>query len=400
MNKQKTYIVVGASAAGLAAAQKIRQLEPQSRILCFSDEAEPPYNKCFLADFLGGHKSQSEVHTKSPDFLKNCSIELHLGVRVLSIDRASQTVSCSDGKIYSYDALLLGVGAAARKPRCSYSEQTQGIFSFYTYADACALKTWMATRSPQHAVVLGAGLTGLEVADALQSYGCRVTVIEQQPRLLMRHLDEEGASFVAQAIERAGVSLMTGQAAIALIATEKNEVNAAIMANGTSVPAQVVVAALGSVARLELLEQAGLAMAEGGVITNEHLRTNDPFIFAAGDVALVNDALTGERMRTAMWPDAVSQGMHAAYAMVGQPRPYPGVIPLATSTFFGMSFHSAGYLHVALPGWTEEIERTVDGYAKLVLDEQGVVRGFICLGSLVSRVLAYKRALTTGQKVA
>lgn len=396
MSTQKTYIVIGTSAAGLAAVQKIRQLDPLCRILCFSDELELPYNKCFLADFLSGRTEITGVYTKPASFFQSLSVELYLGVRVLSIDRTNRSITCSNGIIYDYTALLLAVGAAARKPLCRYKTGMSGLFSFHTLRDAQVLQAYAVQKKSVSSAVLGAGLTGLEVADALHLQGHAVTIIEQQPRILMRHLDEEGAAFVTRCLQRQSVSLLTGRTVEELISDDEGCMTSVRFSDGTIIPTKLVVAALGAIARLELSEAAGLTLEQGAVVTDDVMRTSDPAIFAAGDVALVKNALTGEKMRTALWPDAVSQGMHAACAMVGQSRPYRGVVPVATSTFFGTSFHSAGFLEASECGWIERIERTYDGYSKVVLDQQNVVKGFVCMGDLVSKTLSYKRSLVTG----
>ncbi len=396
MSTQKTYIVIGTSAAGLAAVQKIRQLDPLCRILCFSDEPELPYNKCFLADFLSGRAEIAGVYTKPVSFFQSLSVELYLGVRVLSIDRTNQSITCSNGLTYDYTALLLAVGGVARKPSCRYQAGTYGLFSFHTLRDAQAVQASAMQKKSVSSVVLGAGLTGLEVADALRVQGHAVTVIEQQSRILMRHLDEEGAAFITRCLQKHSVTLLIGKAVEELISDDEGCIASVRLSNGTTILTKLVVAALGATARLELPEAAGLTIEQGAVVTDDVMRTSDPAIFAAGDVALVKNVLTGEKMRTALWPDAVSQGMHAAYAMVDQRRPYRGVVPVATATFFGTSFHSAGFLEASGDGWSERIERTPEGYSKVILDQQGVVKGFVCMGDLVSKTLSYKRSMVTG----
>lgn len=393
---QKTYIVIGTSAAGIAAVQKVRQADAQARIICFSEEAELPYNKCFLADFLGEQKDLSAVYTKSADFFESLSIELHLAIRVIALNRAEKTITCSDGETYTYTALLLAVGAASRNPTCSYQKNIRGFFPFYTLHDALAVHEWIKKEKPKNILVMGAGLTGLEVADALRVHGATITVVEQQPRLLMRHSDHEGAKCIVNAMKNCSVDLVLGVGVKEIVSDDSARVAEVVFTDGTSKKVEMVIGALGSCARLELAEAAGLVIEQGAVVTNEYLQTSDPAIFAAGDVALVKNRITGERVRTALWPDAVAQGMYAGSSMSGQMRLYPGIVPVATSFFFGVSFHSAGFLEVQNSDWSEQVERTSSGYAKVILDETGVVKGFICLGELVSYMVSYKRSLVTG----
>ena len=393
---QNTFIVIGTSAAGIAAVQKIRQADAQARVLCFSEEGEMPYNKCFLADFLGEQKDLSAVYTKSADFFESLSIELHLATKVVALNRIEKTIMCSDGQMYGYTALLLAVGAASRNPTCLYQKNVRGFFPFYTLHDAVAVRKWIQKEKPQTILVMGAGLTGLEVADALRMQGKSIIVVEQQQRLLMRHSDQEAATYIAHAMEKCSVDLVLGVGVKEIVSDASNRVTEVVFTDGTSKKVEMVIGALGSCARLELAEAAGLVIEKGALVTNEYLQTSDLAIFAAGDVALVKNRITGERVRTALWPDAVAQGMYAGSSMSGHMRLYPGIVPVASSMFFGMSFHSAGFLEPQEAGWSEKMEKTALGYAKVILDEGGVVKGFICLGELVSRMVSYKRALVTG----
>ncbi len=399
---QKTYIIIGTSAAGIAAVQKVRQADAQARIICFSEEAELPYNKCFLADFLGEQKDLSTVYTKSADFFSSLSIELYLATKVIAIDPVKKNVITHDGKSYYYTVLLLAVGAASRTPTCSYKKNMQGFFPFYTLSDALTVQEWIKKEKPKNVLVMGAGLTGLEVADALRVHGVSVTVVEQQSRLLMRHSDTEGSDFITNAMKNCSVDLVLGVGVSEIVSNAHNCVTEVVFSDGTSKKVDLVIGALGSCARLELAESAGLAIQQGAVVTNEFLQTSDPAIFAAGDVVLVKNRITGELVRTALWPDAVAQGMYAGRAMtvVGgdgkEVQEYPGVVPVATSSFFGVSFHSAGFLEPHHAEWSEKIERTALGYSKVVFDKSGAVKGFICLGELVSCVVSYKRSLVSG----
>jgi len=396
---QKIYIIIGASAAGVAAIQKIRLADVMARILCFSEEVEFPYNKCFLADFLAQEKNVSDVYLKSENFFESLSVELYLGTKIVAIDRKAKVISCSKGNSYTYTTLLLAVGGASRNISC-FQKNVYGIFPFYTLYNALAVEEWIKKQKPKNILVMGAGLTGLEVADALRVYGVNIIVVEQQSRLLMRHSDLEGARFINSAMERFSVQLILGVGVKEILSDQNNHVAEVVFTDGTSKKIDMVIGALGSCARLELAESAGLAIEQGAVVTNEYLQTNDPAIFAAGDVTLVKNRITGEMVRTALWPDAVAQGMYAGSSMAGQMRVYPGIVPIATSTFFEISFHSGGFLEMHNNNWSEKIERTPSGYAKVILDQAGVVKGFICLGDLVCYMVSYKRSLVTGMSLA
>lgn len=388
------YVIIGASAAGISALQKLRQLDKTASILCISDEPEPPYNKCFLADYLGDHKTREQVLTKSQDFFDQNNITLLLNTTVISVDRTARSITCLDGKGITYGSLLLAVGGSARKG--SFDQNApRGLFYFYTLADTQKLKETLIVKKFKHVVVIGGGLTGLEVADAIASHGIAVTLLEQGARLLMRHADQEAADRIVQCAKTAGVTVRCA-VQVAKLSVVEGQVTGVVLSDGTFLETTLVVSALGSQARLELAESAQLELREGGILTNEFLQTSDAHIWAAGDVAVVHHGITRAWVRTTTWPDAVQQGMYAACAMAGQPRSYPGIILIANSYFFGMIFYSAGFLEPQDPTWT--ISTDVDpegGYARALFDSTNVVKGFLCLRKEVTRMVAYKRSLLT-----
>ncbi len=409
---EKIYVVIGASAAGIAAVQKIRQLDQTARIICISDEQEMPYNKCFLADFLNGHKTLAEIHTKSQSFFKQHDITLLLDTKVIQIDRAQKQLQCADGSIIDYTSLLIATGGSVRIPafldqtvHSTFQSQSSnqaplplGVFFLHTLADTLALHAWLSKESVARAIVMGAGLTGLECADTLSRFGVLGTVIELQDRVLKRHVDEAGSAVIHDAMERQGLVIRCGLSVTGFV-TDQGKLKAVILSDGQKLETDTLICALGSRPRSSLALAAGLALQDGAIVTNHFLQTSDPAIWAAGDVASIIDRLTDTPIPSATWPDAVQQGMYAAYAMVGQQRVYSGMMPLAYSEFFGGSFHSAGFLEVYDKlGWTAEIDQS-EGYAKVIFDQNKVVQGFICFGSPLWNLVAYKRSFISQMPV-
>ncbi len=384
------YIIIGTSAAGIAAVKKIRDLDKQGTIICISDEKENPYNKCFLADYLANHKADAQVYTTAAHFFTDNNIILKLNTRVTAIDRGNKKVVCSDGIVLTYTHLLLAVGARARRI-ANVQQNLKDLFGFYTLADALALKETVMQSQPEHIVVIGGGLTGVEIADALTHYNLKITLIEQGSRILGRQADEKASQLILEAATLAGVTVLTGVWVKEFCTTGEGSISGLLLSDGTKIETSVVISALGSQACLELAESAGLAIAQGGIVTDDFLQTSDPHIWAAGDVAIVNNLVTRERVRTATWPDSVQQGSYAAYSMVGQPRVYPGVTAIAVSAFFGQSFHSAGFLAPQDVTWHMQ-QKYEDGYLKVVFDRDNIVKGYLFFGKPFLGLSGYKRS--------
>lgn len=375
---QKTYVIIGASAAGISAAAKLRQLDVNARIVCISDEHEPPYNKCFLVDYLSNQKEFEQLFLKPQDFFSKNGIELKLGLRVVALDRQKKKVICVDGSAFEYTKLLLGLGGLVLPP-IEGIKDTQGIFTFYNLQDTEAIKAWVERPHIKQIVIIGAGLSGLECADALKGYNVSITVIDRNAHVLGRQTDESGALFIQKKATDYNVHFYFGTS-IARIHAIDQKIKAVELADGTMLDAQMVICALGARPNSQLAKSAGLGIEQDAIVTNEWLQTSDPEVYAAGDVALVTNKMTGQKMRNCTWPDALVQGSTAATNMVEHGKPYPGVALITASHFFGLSFHTTGDLSVLAQSCNIKELHADTHYQKIFLSPEGIVQGFLLIG--------------------
>lgn len=391
----KTYIIIGSSAAGLSAASTLARHDLSARIICISDEKEQPYNKCFLVDYVGAERSHEQLFTLRAPLLENPQFALLLGVAVTSIDPDAMTITLGDGRVLRYDALFMGMGGSAFRPTLPGSTYA-GVFTFYTLADTHNLMHWMAQRSARHAVVVGAGLTGLECANALSARGLAVTLIERGNRVLPHHADQTGSEHIAHAAGAAGVTVKTF-AHVQEITGNNGQVTGVILADGTHVPADLVVFAVGMRVNSALAANAGVACSGQHVIVNNQLQTSVSSIFAGGDLVVAPCAVTGQLVPSATWPDAVLQGSSAAYNMMGQTRVYPGVIGHTVSQFFGLEFAACG----ALQGPSKRTVLVVDkpGAYRVLELVDGVLQAYSLIGATSTAAMACRRALLTKQPI-
>jgi len=384
----KTHIIIGTSAAGIGAFNKLRQLDPQAEIICISQEKELPYNKCFLAEYLGNIKLLDSIYTVKqplpPTFL--------LGTKVTHINPADKRLHLSDGQMLSYNSLFLGLGTHALRPPIPGIE-LEGVFTFHTLADTQAIIDYIARYHVKQAVVIGAGLSGLEAADALLAHGVQVSVVEQKSQVLPAHVDLQGSQLIQAAMEAHKVALY-GSERVTQILGASDRVIGVQLAGGGQLPADLVIVAIGARPNTSLAAQAGLEMQGGGIVTMPTLATSIQDIYAGGDVALVNDQLTAQKVLNGTWPDAMLQGMMAAHAMAGQPKTYPGVLVVVSSSFFGVKFASCG-LVVSPSGSCEVIAGIGEqGYQKILL-EAGHIKGFLLVGPRLANLGILRRAALT-----
>ncbi|CAG9166180.1 NAD(P)/FAD-dependent oxidoreductase [Cupriavidus pampae] len=273
-------VIIGASYAGTQLALAARANGFAGPITMIGDEPHAPYQRPPLSKgFLRDEVDASSLPLQSPERFAEERIVLRTGVRALRIDRDARTVELSDGSAIGYDRLALTTGARCRTLLCDGAE-LGNVYYLRDLADARAIRD--AASRARHAVVVGGGFIGLEVAAALRKLGLDVTVVEMQERLLQRAVPPLISSFLMQAHEQQGVRFrmssrvrrLVGQATVAAVELESGEVIAADM----------VVAGLGVVPNVELAEACGLVV-DNGIVVDAFARTSDPSIVAAGDCA-------------------------------------------------------------------------------------------------------------------
>ncbi len=390
--KQVHYVVIGASAAGVAAVVKLRQLDANALITCISRETDFPYNKCFLADYLAGVKEPEQVFLRKKDFFESQNIQLLLGTEVVKIEPESKQVLASDGTYLEYDKLLLAVGSSVHRPSIE-GLQGEGVFEFNTFSDAAGIIEYQERNNVENIIIIGAGLSGLECADSLSRKGCNVSVVECADSVLHHQITLQASLFIQNKMQQQGVTLLAG-VTVTKIERDSGTITGVLLSDGTLLPTQMVICALGARPNTGIALQAGLAIEQLAIVTNDFLQTTDPFIFAAGDVALVTDTVTGKKMRSCSWPDALVQGAAAASNMAGVKKMYAGTTTITTTAFFGVKFALGGQIKVhENDGFEIALHQEADLF-QLVVTSNSVVKGFLVIGNTHS-VSKLKQALLT-----
>lgn len=376
---QKKYIIIGTSAAGLSAAIKLRDLEPESSITCLTTEQEMPYNRCLLADFLSGNKPAERVATKPQEFFDEKNITLLRNARVVRIDRPNKRVLLHDSRAFFYDKLFIGTGRSGWIPKIT-GAHLSGVFPFYDLADVNNILAFIKEHQVTTATVVGAGLSGLECADALAVLGIQVNVIERAQHALPRQLDTEGGAFLAQLMQRANVTLYASDQLEEISGTD-GFVSGVQLASKMKIPSQLVVFAIGGRVNSTLADTAGITLHAEGILVDGQMRTNDENILAGGDVCVVKDVLTGELVQSCLWADASMQGMAAACTMAGVDRTYPGTLVVTSSTIYGTTFVTCGPISNPPEHYEKTVRQGPDFYHTF-LTHEGQLKGFAMIGKV------------------
>jgi 3-phenylpropionate/trans-cinnamate dioxygenase ferredoxin reductase subunit len=347
MPSGQSFVIVGASLAGAKAAQALRDEGFEGTVVLIGAEHEHPYERPPLSKgLLLGKEERSSVFVHEPDWYDEHDVDLRLGTRVTSIDRAARQVRLEDGSVTGYDKLLLTTGAAPRRLPVPGAD-LDGVLYLRTLDDNAALGA--ALRDGAQVVVAGAGWIGLEVTAAAVQAGCSVTVVEPDPAPLHRSLGPELGAVFGGLHASHGVAFRHGEG-IAELRGEGGQVREAVTSSGAVLPADVVVVGIGAAPNVSLAADAGLEV-DNGVLVDGALRTSDPDIFAAGDVANVLHPLLGRRIRVEHWANALNGGPAAARSMLGQDVSYDRV-PYFFSDQYDLGMECAG---VPEPGSYDQV---------------------------------------------
>ncbi|MEU2558484.1 FAD-dependent oxidoreductase [Streptomyces longispororuber] len=356
VDADQTFVIVGGGLAGAKAAETLRAEGFTGRVILIGDERDHPYERPPLSKgYLLGKEDRDSVYVHEPSWYAQADVELHLGQTVVAIDRAAHTVRLGDGTVVRYDKLLLATGAEPRRLDVP-GTGLAGVHHLRRLAHADRLRHVLAAlgRDNGHLVIAGAGWIGLEVAAAAREYGAEVTVVEPEPTPLHAVLGPEVGQMFTDLHAEHGVRFHFG-ARLTEITGQDGMVLAARTDDGEEHPAHDVLAAIGAAPRTALAESAGLALVDraegGGVAVDASLRTSDPDVFAAGDVAAARHPLFGTRLRVEHWANALNGGPAAARAMLGQDVTYDRV-PYFFSDQYDVGLEYSGW---APPGTYDQV---------------------------------------------
>lgn len=345
VDADQTFVIVGGGLAGAKAAETLRAEGFTGRVILIGDERDHPYERPPLSKgYLLGKDERDSALVHEPAWYARHDVELHLGQTVDALDRAAKTVRFGeDGTTVRYDKLLLATGAEPRRLDIP-GTGLAGVHHLRRLAHADRLKGVLASlgRDNGHLVIAGAGWIGLEVAAAARGYGAEVTVVHRGTTPLHSVLGPELGQLFADLHQAHGVRFHFG-ATLTEITGQDGMVLAVRTDDGEEHPAHAVLAAIGAAPRTGVAEAAGLALADpadgGGILVDEQLRTSDPDIHAAGDVASFPHALFGTRLRVEHWANALNGGPAAARAMLGRDEPYDRVPYFFTDQYdLGMEY--------------------------------------------------------------
>jgi 3-phenylpropionate/trans-cinnamate dioxygenase ferredoxin reductase subunit len=328
-------VVGGGHAAGQAVAS-LRQEGFEGEIVVVGDEPHPPYQRPPLSkQYLSGEHGLEKVHLRQEAFYEERNIELRTGERIESIDRAGNTATTAAGDTIAYDHLLLATGSRPRLIPVPGAD-LDGVHYLRTIDDVDGIRDEMI--AGKRMVVVGGGYVGLEVAAVAAESGLEVTVLEMEDRILQRVTTPEMSAFYTQLHEGHGVTIKTSTTVSGFGGDDR--VTEVVTDQG-NLPADVVIVGIGIVPNVELAEASGLAC-DNGIVVDDHCRTDDPDIYAAGDCTNHPNALLDRRLRLESVPNAMGQARVAAANIAGGDKTY-AAIPWFWSDQYDLKLQMVGF---------------------------------------------------------
>jgi 3-phenylpropionate/trans-cinnamate dioxygenase ferredoxin reductase component len=332
-------VIVGASLAGAKAAETLRAEGFRGSVTMVGAEHDLPYDRPPMSKgALKGEESYDSAILHPKQWYDEQDIELRLGHEVRRVDAAGHQVELDNGTALPYDRLLLATGSRVRTIPVPGAD-AEGVHYLRTMDDSQRLRKRLEDRP--NVVVVGGGWIGLEVAAAARGYGATVTILEPQPTPLYGPLGPEVGQVYADLHTSNGVDLRTGEG-VQEIRTEGGHVTGVVTSRDETVPADMVVVGVGVLPNVELATEAGLEV-DDGVLCDQTLRTSDPDVYAAGDIANWFNPLLGRRVRVEHWANAHDGGEAVARAMLGQDVVYD-VVPFFFSDQYDTGMEYAGHV--------------------------------------------------------
>jgi NAD(P)H-nitrite reductase large subunit len=381
------YLIIGNSAGGIGAAEAIREVDEKGSMAIVSDEPYPVYSRTLISEYLGDGYSLERMLYRPADFYEKNNIGKFFNKKVVQLKAKEHTVKLESGKSIKWEKLLLATGGTPIIPDVP-GVDLEGVFTFNKLDDAKAVDEFIKRYSKRiHAVVIGGGLIGASVSEALLKRDVRVTIVEMKDRVLNTILDEETSALEARALEEAGVVIITDHTAVRIESYFPGEVSGVSLDDGRSLPCEMVILAVGVRPRLEFIEKSGIKV-NRGIVVDRHMTTSAPDVYACGDVAEAFDFVYGENRLTPIWPNAYIGGRTAGLNMAGQDEEYPGGTSMNAVKYYGVKLVSAGLVEPPDDSYEVIRETHDDIYRKIILKD-GKLVGLVFAGDIEMSGIIY-----------
>lgn len=363
-------VIVGAGPAGVSAAETIRVYDRTSRIVMLSAEPYLPYSPPAMADhFLSG----SNLHLwRDRHWPRQMGVDYHKGTEVQRVEPGLHRLQLKDGKTMKYDRLVIATGSRLYAPM--EGSTMAGVQNFKSLSAAETIVAQVKSGKAKTAVIVGAGFIGMEIALLLCDLGVQVTLVEMLDQVMSTMLDKDTAAVALERMRARGVNVRLKTRAKAFVG--KRKAKGVQLASGKILEGDILIAATGVKPNLDLLEGSGIDH-KWGIRVDDHLRTNVPDVFAAGDAIEVSDRLTGETSVHPIFPNAVEQGRIVGLNLAGYDVRYEGADRMNSLKHLGLPIMAVG-----LKEGDEVLQEKYNGNLRTIYLKENHLVGFQLVGDI------------------
>jgi NAD(P)H-nitrite reductase large subunit len=365
------YLIIGNSAGGIGAAEAIRETDKKNSITIVSDEPYPAYSRPLISEYLACERTAEEMLFRPADFYSRNNIDLMPGKSVKSLDFPRRLVELDSGEKITWKKLLLATGGVPIIPKMK-GVNKKGVFKFLTLDNAKAIDKFLKDYS--RAVVIGGGLIGVSVSEALTKRGVSVTIIEMKDRVLNTILDERASAIAEEMLTEAGIRVIVNNTVSEVIG--ENTVEGVVLDSGETIPCDLVVIAIGVLPRTGLVQGTKIKV-NRGIVVDRYMATSFPDVYSCGDVAEAYDFVLDTNRLTPIWPNAYIGGRVAGSNMAGAKKEYLGGTAMNSVNYFGLHVTTAGIVNPPDVNNYEVITRNQDGIYQKVMLSDGLIVGMV-----------------------
>jgi len=375
------YVIVGNGIAGLRAADTIRQQDKEGSLCMISEEEYLSYSRPLISYLIGGEIKEEKMFYHDREWYDNRNITLKMGSAAVDFKPIHNKLALADGTVIGYEKLLIAVGGKGSIPDMP-GKDLDGIFTF-THLDTAKKIQEKIEAGAKRAFVLGGGLVGLKAAQGLADAGIDVTVVISSGQVLSQLLDETAAELVKRRLDRKGIRVILNTSVTEILG-EGGKVEGIVLESGDEHDCDMVVFAKGVRPDLKYLKDSEIKV-NYGIFADNHLNTNIPNVWAAGDCTETFEEAFGKTTTNLVWPRASEQGKVAGLNMVGIPKEYRGWFWMNSFQFYGLSCISVG--NVRPHGGRFEVminQNLRDGvYRKVILKDNKII-GALFVGKITT----------------
>ncbi|WP_332899890.1 NAD(P)/FAD-dependent oxidoreductase [Haladaptatus sp. CMSO5] len=379
----EAYVIIGDGIAGSSAAETIRQEQPDAEVIVVTDEGEALYNRILTKEFAKGKLPEAPISIHDESWYDERDITLKLNTLVTSVDRDAKEIVTHEGETIEYGKLLLATGGTPTQLPVENSD-AEGIHHFWTFQDARNIRDH--AEQAETGAVIGAGLLGIDLAAICAAQGVEANYLMRGNAWWRYALSEDGADIIHKALDERGVTPVFQSGVDHFETDENGKVVATVDPNGERYESDFVGIAIGLDFNTELLVETGLEL-DDGIVVDQYMRTDDPDVYAAGDITRFYDVILEEYAQNGAWGSAKQQGMVAGKNMVKEANGEPAEADLEefrwvssySITHFDFPFLSFG--HPTL-GDDEAERKYSDTEWRRIAFKDGKIVGGVLIGDL------------------